>query len=116
MMASLPDSDAKLRNAFVGDLTVENAAAIVAGTLVLVDRATTYDDPSACGEGACVNGVLGVLRMSRGGRMSPRWRCSVGHFEDPPSKCDVLPRFCWVRVVHFGSGRRNYVGHLGDGT
>lgn len=60
MMVSSPNSDAEIRNAFVGDLTIENAD-IVDGAFVLVDRAISCDDPGACGVGGCVDSVLGVL-------------------------------------------------------
>eukprot|EP00752_Nemacystus_decipiens_P006743 g6060.t1 len=60
MVVSSPNSDAAIRNAFAGDLTVENAAA-VNGTLVLIDRALSCDDDGACGEGGCVDSALGVL-------------------------------------------------------
>ena len=60
MMVSSPNSDAAIRNAFVGDLTIENAA-VVDGALVLVDRALACDDPGVCGDGGCVDSALGVL-------------------------------------------------------
>lgn len=60
MMVSSPNSDAEIRNAFVGNLTVENAA-VVNGTFFLVDRTITCDDPGACGAGGCVGSALGVL-------------------------------------------------------
>lgn len=59
LMVSSPSSDATIRNAFVGDLTIENAA-VVDGELVLVDRALSCD-AGACGIWDCVDSALGVL-------------------------------------------------------
>lgn len=60
LMVSSPYVDAEIRNAFVSALTVENAA-FVDGAFVLADRAMSCDSPSACGEGRCLGGTLGVL-------------------------------------------------------
>lgn len=53
-----PYSDAEVRNAVIGDLTLVNA---VLDPLQLVDRALDCDDPGACGAGECVDSSLGVL-------------------------------------------------------
>lgn len=55
-----PYSDAEIRNAVVGDLTIANAANT--NPLELVDRALTCADFGACGAtGECANSSLGVL-------------------------------------------------------
>lgn len=53
-----PHSDAEVRNALIGDLTLVNA---VLDPLRLVDRALDCNDPEACGAGECVDSSLGVL-------------------------------------------------------
>lgn len=61
MAVSSPNSDAEIRNAYIGDLTVQHAT-IVDGEPLLVDRAIGCDDPEACGvDSACVDSALGVL-------------------------------------------------------
>eukprot|EP00752_Nemacystus_decipiens_P008150 g7289.t1 len=55
-----PNSDAEIRNAYVGDGTFENAI-MVNGSAVLVDRVLNCEDPNACGPGQCVDSDLGVL-------------------------------------------------------
>ncbi|CAM9831277.1 unnamed protein product [Scytosiphon promiscuus] len=60
MVVSSPDSDAEIRNAVVGQATIENAA-MLNDSLVLVDRALSCDTSDICGPGECVDSVLGVL-------------------------------------------------------
>ncbi|CAM9644386.1 unnamed protein product [Ectocarpus sp. 13 AM-2016] len=60
MVVTSPHSDARIRNALVGDLTIENAA-VVNNSLVLVDRALRCDSLGICGSGECVDSALGVL-------------------------------------------------------
>ena len=61
MVVLSPNSDAEIRNAIVGDRTFENAA-VVNGSVVLVNRALGCDDPGACeAAGECVDSDLGVL-------------------------------------------------------
>lgn len=60
MVVTAPYSDARIRNALVGDLTIENAA-VVNNSPALVDRALGCDNLSICGSGECVDSALGVL-------------------------------------------------------
>ncbi|CAN0013701.1 unnamed protein product [Ectocarpus sp. 6 AP-2014] len=60
MVVTSPNSDARIRNALVGDLTIENAA-VVNNSLALVDRTLGCDNLSICGSGECVDSALGVL-------------------------------------------------------
>ena len=61
MMVVSPHSDAEIRNAFVDEITLANAA-IEDGSVELVDRALNCSNSGACGhEGGCVGSVLGVL-------------------------------------------------------
>ncbi|CAM9194141.1 unnamed protein product [Ectocarpus fasciculatus] len=60
MVVTSPHSDARIRNALVGDLTIENAA-VENNSLVLVDRALGCDNLSICGPGECVDSAFGVL-------------------------------------------------------
>lgn len=55
-----PYSDAEIRNAVFGDLTLENAA-LLDGAPSLVDNAVVCSDSIACGPGACVDSALGVM-------------------------------------------------------
>lgn len=56
-----PYSDAVIRNAIVGESTLENAY-VANGSAVLVDRALNCTDADACGSsGECVDSDLGVL-------------------------------------------------------
>lgn len=54
------NSDAKIRNAIVGDYTPPNAG-IGRNSLERVNRALDCSDNTVCGPGACVNSTLGVL-------------------------------------------------------
>ncbi|CAM9190499.1 unnamed protein product [Ectocarpus sp. 8 AP-2014] len=60
MVVTSPHSDARIRNALVGDVTIKNAA-VVNNSLALVDRALGCDNLSICGFGECVDSALGVL-------------------------------------------------------
>lgn len=81
MVIKSPNSDARVRNAYVSELTIMNAA-MANDSLDLVDRAVTCDDPSACGPGECVDSVLGVLCecledgvcLDGGGALSIGWK------------------------------------------
>ncbi len=60
-VVSSPNSHAEIRNAFLSDLTFQNAA-VVDGEPLLVDRAIGCDHPDACAEdSACADSALGVL-------------------------------------------------------
>eukprot|EP00903_Cladosiphon_okamuranus_P020453 g18773.t1 len=87
MMVLSPNSDAEIRNAFVGDSTVENAAT-VNGSLVLVDRALSCEDPDACGAGGeCVDSDLGVLCecLEDGVCLDGGGALSIGVKTEPPN-------------------------------
>lgn len=60
MAVSSLTSDAKIRNAIVGDLTFANACRLNYSQ-PLVDKALNCNSPNICGPGKCVNSVLGVL-------------------------------------------------------
>ena len=61
MMVVSPHSDTKIRNAFVDETTLANAA-VEDGSVELVDRALNCSNSGACDhEGGCVDSVLGVL-------------------------------------------------------
>ena len=55
-----PHSDAKIRNAVVGDRMFANASTL-SSSMELVDRAFDCSFPDICGVGACVDSTLGVL-------------------------------------------------------
>lgn len=55
-----PHSDAKIRNAVVGDQMFANASTL-SSSMKLVDRALDCRFPNICGAGTCVNSTLGVL-------------------------------------------------------
>lgn len=54
------NSDAKIRNAIVGDYTSPNAG-VGGNSLERVNRALDCSSKTVCGPGACVNSTLGVL-------------------------------------------------------
>lgn len=54
------NSDAKIRNAIVGDYTFTNAGTL-SSSLVLVNRALNCSEANVCGPGMCVDSTLGVL-------------------------------------------------------
>ncbi|CAM9909015.1 unnamed protein product [Ectocarpus sp. 4 AP-2014] len=60
MAVTSPYSDAEIRNALVGDPTIENVET-VNDSLVLVDQAMGCGAVNACGPGECVGSDLGVL-------------------------------------------------------
>ncbi|CBJ30764.1 Polymorphic membrane protein [Ectocarpus siliculosus] len=60
MVVTSPNSDARIRNALLSDLTIENAA-VVNSSLALVDRALGCDNLGICGSGECVDSAFGVL-------------------------------------------------------
>ena len=86
MLVVSPNSDAEIRNAYLCDPTLENAAT-VNGSLVLVDRALSCDDPDACGAGGgCVDSVFGVLCecLENGECMDDGGALSIDVKIDPP--------------------------------
>lgn len=60
MAVSSLTSDAKIRNAIVGDLTFANAGRLNYSK-PLVDQALNCNSPNICGPGKCVDSTLGVL-------------------------------------------------------